>query len=161
MTKTIKKSDLIALYKTFNEIKENTSESSIRFKYGISKNTVTISSEVEILKEIEDAIEAITLPYRQEEFAIYQEYGEADPTGTRYNLKTDDPAKLNEATTKLNKLREDNKELFETRNKKYTEYAESLKDEVTFDFWPMNIDEFPSWIKSEHLDVFVRLGIVE
>ena len=152
----MKKKDIMILNNVLAGL--NIENANVKFKYLVSKNKITLKTEVEMLQELINDSSKDFKVYDQQSMALVSEFGVKDEEGNVVQLSNNAvriiPEKLEEFKSKLEKLQKDNKKLIDIENARMTEVETFMEEEVqgvTIERFPLGI--LPDEISQEIMDV--------
>lgn len=151
------KEDIIKLY---NVIQLEKSKGSVKFRYLLLKNEGTIKEEISTLNAIEKDIEKILDPFTKERNELIKKIGVFNEKIKAYEV----PKNLvDRFYKKLEPIKNKYKKILDEHDKKYKEYLDVLKEEVPepFKFIEINLEDIPQDLKTESLEILMKLGILK
>ncbi|MCR3760427.1 hypothetical protein KYB31_15725 [Clostridium felsineum] len=152
------KEDIIKLY---NAIQQEKSKGSVKFRYLLLKNEGVIKQEINTLNAIEKDIEKIIDPFTREREKLIKKLGTLDSNKGVYSISKAE--KIKEFNEKIKPITNTYKDLIEEHDRKYKEYLEMLKEDATdnFKFAEIKIEDLPEDMKTESLQILMKLGILK
>ncbi|KHD34425.1 hypothetical protein NL50_17260 [Clostridium acetobutylicum] len=149
------KEDIIKLY---NTIQAEKSKGSVKFRYLLLKNEGVIKQEISTLGEVEKDINNIIEPFIKERDDLIRKIGV--PSNGAYSVPSE---KIKEFNEKIKPIKKKYEKVISEHDKKYKEYLSILKEDVTesLEFIEMKIEDLPQDIRTESLEILMKLGILK
>jgi hypothetical protein len=153
----MKKTNVVELNKTIQNLIFSEKESSIKFKYVLSKLLQVLKPEIEALGKLEEELNKILQPFQQDQLEIYKKYGQQLENGG-YKLL---PENIEIANKELISIHDKHEDLVTTYNKKLLEFSNLLQEESDLSVPSIDFDLLPNWAEGKDVEVLTRLNLIK
>ncbi len=155
----MKKRDMMMLSNALEGL--NISNTSVKFKYLVSKNKMALKTEVETLRELfKDSSDDFKV-YERKSMDLVNEFGVKDKEGNLIQGSNNSipilPEKMGEFKICMEELQEDNRDLIDAENTRIREIENLLEEDVqgvTVEHFPLKV--IPDEIPQDVMDVLIN-----